>query len=682
MKKNDVLFGDEGMWLLNAVPNARVKDRYGVSLPNDFGQRVMSAAVRVNSGGSASFVSNDGLIMTNHHVAHGLIASVSTADNDMVKNGFYAKTRDEEIKIPQLEVNVLASIEDVTQRVRGKVASARKAEIGKIELESKQKTGLRSDVVELYQGGAYHLYRYERYTDVRLVFAPEMAIASFGGDFDNYEFPRYCLDVTFLRVYDNAGAPVVPKQHLKLTTDELSEGNLLFVAGHPGRTDRLTSYDTLVDVRDRGLPYRLASLRRLEISYDQYAGRGPEFARRAEREIATVKNLRKRYVGQLAALQDPTFMARAYVRESALKKAVAKVPGLKKRIGDPWADIRKALVAMNKVNMEYEVFESHIGFGGHYDAPRPMRSNWTTYLAIARTIVRMVHEDTRPSAKRLSEFADAKRESLLAELYSPSPIYNDLEVWKLTDAFRLLLETFGPNDKLVQKILNGKDPHTRAAELVHGTGLEDIENRKRLVAGGVKAVKASKDPLIMLALLIDKRARAARTIMATKVKGVFEDAYARIADAQFAVYGTDLYPDATFTLRLAMGTPQGLVLGDDTFPHYTTIAGVLEHQAAHSGVKPWVLPPSWEKAKEWVKGAHIPFNFITTHDSHGGNSGSPVLTKDFQCVGILFDGVQSGQGSTFMYGDYERAVCVSAHGILAILEHVYKATSLVKELVR
>lgn len=654
------LYGDEGMWLPNAIPTKRIQERYKVSLPHDFGERVMSAAVRINAGGSASFVSKDGLIMTNHHVAHALIASVSTTDNDMVKNGFYAKRMKDEIKIPQMEVNVLSSIQDVTNRVRQKKGEARKAEIATIELESKKQTGLRSDVVELYQGGAYHLYRYERYTDVRLVFAPEMGIASFGGDFDNYEFPRYCLDVTFFRVYDAYGVPVTPKQHLILSDDHLSEGDVLFVAGHPGRTDRLTSYDALLDMRDRALPYRLSALRRMEVSYDQYAGRGPEYARRAEREIATVKNLRKRYMGQLAALQDPAFMKRAHGRELLLKNQISK----------PLSAIRQGLTELKSCWLEYEIFESHIGFGGHYDAPRPMRSNWSTYLGIARTMVRMHEEDQKPSHKRLPEFADAKRESLLAELYSPAPIYNDVEVWKLTDAFRLLLETFGPHDKTVKAILGDQSPEAKAVAFVSGTALEDPENRKRL---------DPRDPMITLATLIDPRARAARKRMGV-VKETFEGAYARIADAQFAAFGTSLYPDATFTLRLAMGTMKSHAIHGTELPSYTTIAGAYRHEIEHEGQRPWVLPTSWQKARRWGSTSRVPFNFITTHDSHGGNSGSPVFDKDFSCKGILFDGIASGQGSTFMYGDFERAVCVSAHGILEILAHVYDATSLVAEL--
>lgn len=674
------LYGDEGMWLLNALPYERIKKLHTVSLPQDFGESVMKLAVRMNNGGSASFVSNKGLIMTNHHVGHELIGNVSTSKHDYVKNGFYAKNKKEEIKIPQLEVNVLHSIEDVTVRVQKKRGKERTAEIALIETESKKATGLRSDVVELYQGGAYHLYRYKKYTDVRLVFAPEKAIATFGGDFDNYEFPRYSLDVCFFRVYDN-GAPLVPEVWLTPSSKKVSQSELLFIAGHPGRTDRLTSYAALSDMRDRSLPYRLNVLRRLEILFDQYAGRSPENARRADKNIATVKNLRKRYVGQLDALHDPAFMKKAFTRESEIKKRVFSSKKLKKHIGDPWSAIGKALQRYQELAVEYDIFESLIGYGGHYDKPRPMKSNWTTYLGIARTILRLAEEDAKPSNKRLPEFADARRESLLEELYVPTALYDDLEAWKLADALKVLLETYGEGDAVVAKILNGTDPHTRAQELIRGTSLKKVSARKALVAGGTKGIKNSGDSMINLAQMIDARARAVRKRMESEVKDVFEDAYAKIAEAQFSLFEDALYPDATFTLRLAYGVIKPFKKNGVNISPSTAVSGIIQHGASHDNIAPWRLSPSWDAKRAWVSRQSVPFNFVSTHDSHGGNSGSPVFTKNLECVGVLFDGIQEGQGSTFMYGGAnDRSVSVSMAGILAILRNIYKTKTLILEL--
>lgn len=672
-KNKSPLYGDEGMWLLNALPHERIKERYNVDLPDTFGEHVMKAAVRMNSGGSAAFVSKEGLIATNHHVGRSHVHDLSTKDSDYIKDGFLARTRDEELKVPQLEVNVLDSIEDVSDRVLEHAGKDRDKEIAAIEEESKKETGLRSDVVTLYQGGKYHLYRYKKYTDVRLVFSPEERIASFGGDFDNYEFPRYCMDIAFFRVYDNNGKPLTPESHLTFSSKPLIEEELLFIAGHPGKTDRLTTLSAIKDIRDRALPFRLTSLRRLEIMLEQYSGRSLEAARRASETLFTVQNLRKRYLGQIASLQTPAFMELVEKREAAVKKNVELA-------NNPWESIEKALASLKEIQQEYDLFESMIGFGGHYDKPKPLRSNWSTYLAIARTIVRMSEEDTKPSGDRLPEFADAKRDSLLEELYSSSPIYNDLERTILADALSLLVETYGPNDATVKEVLDGKSPQARARELVHGTHLEDPEVRKQLVNGGKEAVAESKDPMIALAKTIDGRARKVRERMDAEVQDVFEDAYNDIAQAQFAAYGEVVYPDATFTLRVAYGTAKSVVYEEDTLEHFTTISGTLAHGEKHGNAGLWELPPRWQEKIEWVKSAQAPFNFITTHDAHGGNSGSPVFTKDFEYVGILFDGIIEGEGTVFQYDDKTRSVCVSAAGVLEILKNIYGAENLVNEL--
>lgn len=676
-KSKPPLFEDEGMWLLNALPHERIKKRYR-ALSENFTERVMKGAVRINSGGSASFVSPDGLIITNHHVAYKHLAALSTAERDLVKNGFYAARREDELKIPHLEINVLDSITDVTAHIIKKTGKVRSAEIARIETDAKKKSGLRSDVVSLYQGGRYHLYQYRRYTDIRLVFAPEAAIAHLGGDIDNYEYPRYCLDITFLRAYEN-GDPVTPSSFFKFSLEQPQEGELLIVAGHPGRTDRLSTFEAIVDMRDRALPYRLNSIRRLEVCFDQYAGQSRENARQIEREVAQVKNLRKRYMGQLAALQDPEFMHRVEARDTALKKAVRSDSALRRNIGDPWTQIQSAVRFFAEDAEEFDVFENMIGMGGHYETPHPMKSFWTTYLAIARTIVRMADEDTKKNNQRLTEFADARRESLLEALYAPDPIYTEVEIVKLANAFSILVECYA-GDRLVEKILAGKSPALRARELVMATKLGSTEYRKRLVRGGTQAIRSSKDPMIQLARLIDARARAVRSRVEKKVKSVFDAAYAKITDAQFSVYGEELYPDATFTLRAAFGTPQKLAVEGVVHPHCTTLAGTLAHARAHEEKGLWELPPSWQKARQWLSTASAPFNFISTHDSHGGNSGSPVITPDFKFKGILFDGIMSGQGSTFLYGDYERAISVSATGIVAVLEHIYQARGLVTEL--
>jgi hypothetical protein len=679
-----ILYGDEGMWLTNSLPFARIKELHGVDLPKDFGTRVMHAAVRMNNGGSASFVSDQGLIITNHHVAHEIAADLSTPERNLVRDGFYAARREDELKAPELEVDVLDSITDVTGRVRSADArGAKKAEIAAIEAAAKG-PGYAGAVVTLYQGGRYHLYRYRRYRDIRLAFVPEEAIASFGGDFDNYEFPRYALDIAFFRVYDN-DVPVRPDTRLTFAAGLPPADTCLFVAGHPGKTDRLTTYAAIQDIGNRSLPLRLGSLRRQEISLQQYAGKSREAARQARHDQFTVENLRKRYMGQLARLQDPTFMGRIKAREDAIRVAVAASPELVKQIGDPWADIERALGKLADIQPEYDLFEAMIGFGGHYDKPnpnRPLRSNWTKYLAIARAILRLAEEDAKPDAERLSEYADAHRESLLAKLYSPAPLYKDFETSRLADALGLVVERYGMDDPFVQELLAGTSAHERARELVEGTALDSPAERKKLVEGGTAAVEASRDPIIALARMIDGRARAARARLESDVQDMFDRAYGKIAEALFLIYGDQVYPDATFTLRIAYGTMQGFIRDGVQVPPMTSVAGTLAHGAVHGFVTPWKLPPSWDLSGEWVAASTAPFDFVTTHDSHGGNSGSPIFTEDFRFVGILFDGVMEGQGSTFLYDDTERAVSVSSAGILAVLTNIYHADALVAELTR
>jgi hypothetical protein len=679
---NQVLYGDEGMWLPNALPFARIKQLHGIDLPKDFGARAMHTAVRMNNGGSASFVSSEGLIVTNHHVAREIIADLSTAERNLMRDGFYAARREDELKAPELEVDVLDSITDVTDKVKSADArGAKKGEIAALEAGAKGE-GYAGAVVTLYQGGRYHLYRYRRYRDIRLVFCPEESIASFGGDMDNYEFPRYDLDATFFRVYDN-GVTVNPGARFTMRATPPTQDECLFVAGHPGKTDRLTTYAAISDIRNRALPMRLNVLRRLEISLQQYGGKSIEAARHSTHEIQVVENLRKRYLGQLARLQDPTFMERVQAREDAIRRAVAASPELSKEIGNPWKDIEGALARLVEVQPEYDLFEAMIGFGGHYDKPnpsRPMRSNWTKYLAIARTIVRLVEEDAKPDAERLSEYTDAHRESLLAKLYSPAVIYDDLEMTKLGDALGFVIETLGSDDPLVREVLAGFGPHERARELIAGTALGSVNERKKLVEGGKAAVDASQDPMLAVARAIDSRARAARARLETEVQDVFERSYGKIAEALFLLYGDQVYPDATFTLRLAYGTMKGFMRDGMEVPPMTTLAGTLAHGALHEFAPPWKLPQSWDQSGEWLATSITPFNFVTTHDSHGGNSGSPIFTKDFELVGVLFDGIMEGQGGTFIYDDTERAVSVSAAGLIEVLKHIYRADALVAEL--
>ncbi len=583
---------DEGMWLFNNPPKKLLQEKYGFDATAEWLLHLQRASVRFNSGGSGSFVSATGLVMTNHHVGADALQKLGSKEQDLIKTGFRAKTRDEEIKCVDLELNVLMSIEDVTARVSAAVTpdmdpakafQARRAVISTIEKESLDKTGLRSDVVALYQGGLYHLYRFKKYTDVRLVFAPEQDIAFFGGDPDNFEYPRYDLDICFFRVYED-GKPVRPEHYLKWSATGVADGELVFVSGHPGRTDRANTVAHLEYIRDRMLPRILDRLFRWEVLLSTYSERTEENARRARDELFGVQNSRKARLGGLAGLQDPAVMDQKRAEESKLRAAVAADPKLAKTAGPAWDEIAAALKVAASIQNDMEMLETGRAFR-------------TEYFGIARTLVRLAEESEKPNAQRLREYGEASLESLKQELFSEAPIYDDLETLQLADSLSLFIEISGAENPLVQKVLAGKSPENRAAELIRGSKLRDVAVRKKLAEGGRKAIEASDDPMIRLALLVDGPARAVRKTYEEKVEEPTRQAYAKIADARFALYGSGTYPDATFTLRLAFGTVKGYTEAGKPIPPWTTLGGAYQWAQEHNNKPPFALPDIWLSAK-------------------------------------------------------------------------------------
>ncbi len=665
---------DEGMWLFNRLPNAYLRKKYGFEIDRAWAEHVMKASLRFSTGGSGSFVSPTGLVLTNHHVAAEILHELSTPERNLYENGFLARSRDEELRAPNLELLQLVSIEDVTDRVQAAVkpgmkpaeaARARQAAIAAIEAESTKKTGLFSQVVTLYRGKEYHLYRYRRFTDVRLVFAPEANAAFFGGDPDNFEYPRYCLDMTLLRVYVD-GKPYRPEHYLKWSPRAPHEGELVFVSGNPGRTSRQLTLDALKVLRDHRFPYTLNLLRRWEILLQQFSLEGEEQARRARDDLFGIQNARKAYTGMLMGLQDPTILARKAAEEAALRREIGSRPELKDAL-HAWETIRKAQKTYVDILVDYALLERGFAF----------RSQLFRY---ARTLVRLAEEDQKPNTERLREYQDALRPRLLQQLYSPAPIYKDLEVVKLADGLSLLAETYGYDDEFVQKVLQGKSPRQRAAELVDGTRLYAVRERKRLAEGGIEAIRSSTDPMIQLALLVDPRARKVRKRYEEEVEEPEREAYARIADARFAIRGTSEYPDATFTLRLAFGVVAGYQEDGRRLPPWTTFRGAFEHEARHRRKEPWVLPESWHRARSKLN-LDTPLNFVATPDIIGGNSGSPVVNRDAQLVGLIFDSNIYGLTADYIYSEKRaRAISVHAHGIIEALRKIYAADHLVREL--
>ncbi len=666
---------DEGMWVFNNLPRKLLAEKYRFEPTPAWIDHVMKSSVRFNSGGSGSFVSSTGLVLTNHHVGADMLHKISTAGHDYYKEGFWAKTHGEEPKAPDLELNVLQSIEDVTERVNAAVKpnlspaeafAARRAVTATIEKESLDKTGLRSDVVTLYQGGQYHLYRYKKYTDIRLVFAPEFEIAFFGGDPDNFEYPRYDLDICLFRVYEN-DQPAKIEHFLKWSPAGAGDGELVFVSGHPGKTDRLNTIAALKYVRDVQAPLLLDLLRRREIMLQQFSQDGEEQARTAKEDLFSVQNTRKAYYGRIAGLQDPAIMATKEAAEKALRTKIDSNPKMKAQFGNAWEKIELAQKERRELLVPTSVLES----------PRGINS---TLYSIARTLVRLADENEKPNNERLREFSEAARSSLELELYSTAPIYDDFELTKLSDGLGYVLEKLGGDHPLAQKILAGKNPAARAAELVAATKLKDVAERKRITAGGRTAIAQSTDPMIVLARLVDPEARAVRKKLDEQVVEVERQAYSQISRALFETQGTSNYPDATFTLRLSFGTVKGYEENGKMIEPWTTMGGAFRHADHHGNHAPWALPESWRKHKSQID-FKTPFNFVSTCDIIGGNSGSPVINRQAEFVGIIFDGnIQSLVGD-FVYDESQnRAVSVHSSAILEALRKIYGAESLASEL--
>ncbi|MFN5905384.1 MAG: S46 family peptidase [Planctomyces sp.] len=571
------VLADEGMWLFNDLPLGLLKQRYGFEPTKEWSEHLMKSSVRFNVGGSGSFISSSGLVLTNHHVGSDTLAKLSTPERNIMEAGYLAKTQAEELKAPDLELNQLMQIRDVTAEVKGAVTSgmtpqqavaARRAIIARIEKAALDETGLKSTVTTLYGGGRYHLYMYKKYTDVRLVWAPETAIAFFGGDADNFEYPRFCLDATIFRVYEN-DKPAKIEHFLKWSASGPEEKDVAFVSGHPGRTSRILTVDALKYQRDTAQPASLTNLRRAEIVLQQYGLRGRENARRAREDLFGVQNSRKARLGMLAGLQDPQVMADKVAAEQKLLAAVNADEKLKP-LASAWAvisDITKKRTEMLKKGVSVN----------------------SSLYGIALQLVQMAEEDRLPSEQRLPEFAEAGRESLLQQLYSEAPIYADLDQVLLADSISKTLEQRGFDDPLCQQILAGKGPAERAAELVRGTKLADVAWRKQLAAGGLDAIEKSDDPMIQLARVINPEARRIRRIT-EELDEQDRQAYASVAEAQFAVLGTSVYPDATFTLRLAFGPVIGYEQDGQQVPAWTTMGGAYQHEAAHEGQTDYVLP--------------------------------------------------------------------------------------------
>jgi len=665
---------DEGMWLLTRPPVEQLEARYGFKPSKEWLEHIRRSCVSM--GASASLVSRDGLVMTNHHVGRRQLEKLSTAERNLLETGFVARTRAEELECPDMEVNVLWEITDVTERVMSSAPpdmdaaaanTARQKAIAAITKEAEESTGLNCRVVTLYHGGQHHLYCYKQYTEVRLVMAPEGDIAHFGGDTDNFEYPRFCLDMCFFRIYEN-GKPLITDDYLRWSPKGASDGELIFAAGNPGRTQRLYTVDHLKFLRDVSHPDGLASLWRREVQLLSFTARGLENARIAAGDLMGVQNGRKARTGMLAGLLDPAVLDAKVADEKKLRAAVAANPDYRAKWGGAWDELASALNSYRGWHRRYAALEGRMASGG------------SRLFSIGRQLVRLAAELPKPNGDRLREYRDSSLDSLYRRLYSSAPIYDDLEINRLESAFSHVAETFGADDPLTTKILAGKSPRDRAVELVRGTKLADVAVRKELAEGGTAAIAASTDPMIRLTYDLDPEARALRKRDEDELEGVEEEAYAKIGAARFAVLGDNVYPDATGSLRLAYGAVRGYEQDARKVPAFTTVAGLYDRYKEREGADPFKLPRSWLDRKDKLDPG-TPVNFVCTADIVGGNSGSPVVNRKGEVVGLIFDGNLETLVWNTIYTDKQaRAVAVDSRVIIESLRKIYDADHLADEL--
>lgn len=665
---------DEGMWTFDQFPAAKMKKDYGFAPDGKWLKHVQNSAVRLSVGCSASFVSNTGLILTNWHCSESCVHDISTPENDYAKNGFVAKSREEERQCPGLSAEVLTEIKDVTNTIKaatnGKkgadIAKSRMAAMSKAEEEAcagLDKEKFNCELVTLYRGGQYKVYKYRQYNDVRLVFEPESDVGFFGGDPDNFNFPRYNLDSSFLRAYEN-GKPVSGIEHLTWTTDVPKEGEPVFVAGNPGSTQRLKTVSQLEFTRDWELPVRQLIRSEIRGRLIEYMKTSDEAARTGIETLFSVENSYKAQYGQMRALMDKDFFAIKQSEEADLKAKVRANPSLKKAIGDPWSAIAKATDKQKDLFLAYDFIELRAG-------------SISSLYNVARSIVRAGFEAEKPLSERLPGYSDAALVGLKRRILAPAPIYKDQEIMGLEVWLSKTREFLTVDSPLVQTLLGKESPEDMAKRLVNTTKLMDNKYREQLLNGGKAAILASDDPLIQFVIKTDPQARKLREEYMAEVDGPLGSAAEKIAEARFKVYGANVYPDATFTLRLSYGKVSGWSYNGVKVPAYTTMGGAYDRA---TGSFPFVLAKRWVAAEDKID-KNVIFNISTTNDIIGGNSGSPLIDRHGRVVGAAFDGNIHSLGGAYAFDSrVNRTVSVTTAAIEEALKHIYDAQWLVNEL--
>jgi hypothetical protein len=662
---------DEGMWTYDHPPLKQIEERYGFKPSQEWLDHLRLSSVDMYASGS--FVSPDGLMLTNHHVALFSLQRLSTPEHNYVRDGFYARTQAEEVPIPGMTVQILESTQDMTARVAGAVepgaspAQAKEqmdAEIAVIEAECEKTTGLRGNVVSLYGGARHVLYRYKQYQDVRLVFAPELQAAFFGGDYDNFTYPRYDFDVALLRAYEN-GKPARVDNYLKINPEGAKDGDLIFVSGHPATTDRLMTYDGLLYDRDLVYPEMIKRLKHMQDILDAFSRKGPEEARRARTYLYFVANSLKAREGEYRGLTDPALMQKKAAAEKALRQAVAKDQKLEASYGRAWADAEAAYAWAREHQKEILYKKSMPGSRG---------------IGMVLTILRYPVEMAKPDKNRLEGFHEAEIADKLRYIKAPSPLYKDLEEILLADDLKTIAKALGPNDPFVEALLGGRTPEEAAKEALANTRMDDAAFRRQLLADKGKAVASTKDSLLDMARRIDPILRETDKMIQDHLQAVELDAQTKVAEAMFAVYGQDAYPDASGTLRLSFGKVAGYPFATTLVPPFTTFYGLYDRAFSFGNTGDFALTRRQAERRDSLD-LKVPLNFVCTADITGGNSGSPVVDKDGRLVGLVFDGNMESHPNSFVYDESQaRCVAVDIRGILQGLDKLYDAKPLVQEM--
>jgi hypothetical protein len=665
-------YADEGMWTFDNFPAAAVREKYAVMIDKAWLDRVQRAAVRLSSGCSASIVTADGLVLTNDHCVRDCAQALSSAGHDYAKDGFSATTRTQERLCPGMQAEVLTSITDettgITAAMKGKTGEAfvkaRDAQIAAIEKSGCEgrETEYRCQVITLYQGGQYKLYTYRKYSDVRLVFAPEEQTAFFGGDPDNFNFPRYDLDFSIVRLYEN-GQPMKTPDHLTWRVTAPRDGEPVFVAGNPGTTERLLTAAQLMFVRDVTLPTTLLLYSELRGRLLRFGEESAERARTADHVLFSLENSFKAFSGQLKALTDPTLITAKRRSDASLQMQVKKRPELSKELGDPWERISQAQQVRAALYLPYTFIEARAGLG-------------SDLFGYARVLVRAAAERTKPNGERLREFSDARLPLVQKSLLDERPVYPELEQVTLEFWLSKLREYLTVDDPRTKLFLGKDSPEELSARLAK-SGLGNVALRKKLWEGGEAAILASDDPLIRFVLATDAASRAVRTDYESRVVGPVDMATEQIARARFAIYGTSVYPDATFSLRLSYGKVEGWTDNGKTVGPFTRFAGLWQRA---TGQPPFELAPRWVNSAGKVDPNTV-FDLVSDNDIIGGNSGSPLIDAQGHVIGAIFDGNIESLGGDFGFNDkVNRAVAVSTAAITEALAKIYGNPALVADL--